>query len=349
MMETDKYAGHPSQLYGVTPFTFSSGKAKGVRAFEIRNGNGLEMTVLEDRGLDISRLTYKGTNLSYLSKCGIVGPEYYDRTGLEFLQSFYVGFLTTCGLRHIGAPCSVDGEEFGLHGRISHVPAEEVCARTEPAGDGAVIRVGGVLREARIFRENLLLHRTFEVPVGGKGFTIRNRIENRGFRPEAYMMMLHMNFGYPLLSGKARLYIPTLQAEARDEDARKGLDTFRQMEEPHDRYPEQVFFHTLKSDAGGRTCVALVNEDLQTGVALRYDTRAFPYTTQWKQFECGDYVLGIEPATCKMLGRAALAQRQELDYLPARQYRDFDIEVEILDGKEEIETFIRAFDSLYNR
>ena len=52
-MDTDRFIGHPSQLYGATPFTFSDGKAKGVRAFEIRNGSGLEMQVLADRGLDV--------------------------------------------------------------------------------------------------------------------------------------------------------------------------------------------------------------------------------------------------------------------------------------------------------
>ena len=64
-MDVDRYIGHPSQLYGVTPFTYADGKAKGVRALEVRNGSGLELKILEDRGLDISSLSWKGTNLSF--------------------------------------------------------------------------------------------------------------------------------------------------------------------------------------------------------------------------------------------------------------------------------------------
>ena len=133
-MDTDRFIGHPSQLYGATPFTFSDGKAKGVRAFEIRNGSGLEMQVLADRGLDVSRLTYKGINLSYLSKCGIVAPEYFRGIGFDFLDSFFVGFLTTCGLRHIGAPCTVDGEDFGLH---LSVKASDIVTELRDAGRDA--------------------------------------------------------------------------------------------------------------------------------------------------------------------------------------------------------------------
>ena len=66
----DKYIGHSLQLYGVTPFTYTDGRAKGVRAFDVRNGNRLEMKVLADRCLDIASLSYKGINLSskYMTK-----------------------------------------------------------------------------------------------------------------------------------------------------------------------------------------------------------------------------------------------------------------------------------------
>ena len=340
-MELDKYLGHSSQMYGVTPFTYSQGKAKGVRAFEVKNGNGLEMKILEDRGLDVASLSFKGTNLSYLSKCGIVAPEYYSARGFDFLQNFYVGFLTTCGLKHIGAPCVCDGEEHGLHGKISNIPAEETCAYVDTSCGDPVIKVGGFMRESRIFQQNLLLRREYVIPVGGNGFVIRNRVENIGFKKEPYMLMLHINFGYPLLSGKSELFIPSLAVEPRDDDARKGFDSYRVMEEPYDSYPEQVFFHSLKADSDGNTAVALVNREIGIGVVLRYNVKDFPYTTQWKQFENCDYVLGIEPASCKMLGRAAHAEAGTLDYLEPHSGRDFDVKVEILDGNDSIEAFIR--------
>lgn len=329
-MDVERYIGHPSQLFGVTPFTYADGKAKGVRALEVRNGSGLEFKVLVDRGMDVSSLTWKGTNLSYLSKCGIVAPEYFRGQGFDFLDSFFVGFLTTCGLRHIGAPCTVDGEDFGLHGTISNTPAEDVCASVDSSGDIQAIKIKGVVRDGRIFKQNLLLEREYIVPVMGKGFTIRNRVRNLGFKPEAFMLMLHINFGYPLLSGEAELRLPSLSVEPRDEDARKGFGTYIKMEEPQDRYPEQVFFHTLEGDDDGRTTVSLVNPNLGFGVALHYNLKDFPYLTQWKQFENGDYVLGLEPASCKMIGRKAHSEAGTLDYLEAGDCRDFDIDVEII-------------------
>ena len=329
-MDVDRYIGHPSQLYGVTPFTYADGKAKGVRALEVRNGSGLEFKVLVDRGMDVSSLSWKGTNLSYFSKCGIVAPEYFRGLGFDFLDSFFVGFLTTCGLRHIGAPCTVDGEDFGLHGTISNTPAEEVCASVDGSGDIPAIKIKGVVRDGRIFKQNLLLEREYIVPVMGRGFTIRNRVRNLGFKPEAFMLMLHINFGYPLLSGESELRLSSITVEPRDEDARKGFETYLRMEEPHEHYPEQVFFHTLEGDDGGRTTVSLVNPSLGFGVTLNYNLKDFPYLTQWKQFENGDYVLGLEPASCKMIGRKAHSEAGTLDYLDADCCRDFDIDVEII-------------------
>ena len=336
----DKYIGHSLQLYGVTPFTYTDGRAKGVRAFDVRNGNKLEMKVLADRCLDIASLSYKGINLSYLSKCGIVAPEYYSSEGFEWLRSFFVGFLTTCGLRHIGAPCEVDGEKFGLHGRIGNTPAEEVCASIDNLScDEAVIRIKGIMREARIFQQNLVLIREYIIPVGGKSFTIRNRVENRGFKKEAMMLMLHINFGYPLLCGDSELILDSKTVEPRDEDARKGFYNLKVIDEPKDNYPEQVFFHSLKSAEDGSTSVALINSSLKIGVVLEFNINDFPYLTQWKQFEKCDYVLGLEPSSCKMIGREAHTKSGTLDYLEPGQGKDFDIQVRILDGIEEIDEY----------
>ena len=49
-----KYIGDFSQLFGIKEYTLSGGKTKGVKAFDVRNGSGLEITVLSDRCLDIA-------------------------------------------------------------------------------------------------------------------------------------------------------------------------------------------------------------------------------------------------------------------------------------------------------
>ena len=203
-----RYVGDFSQLFGVRDMTLNGGRAQGVRALEVNNGAGLVFTILADRGLDIAWLSIGGRNLSYIARSGIVAPAYFQEGGLNFLKSFHAGFLTTCGLRNVGPPCEDGGEVFGLHGRISHVPAEDVSAVIDWDGEQPVIVVRGKLREARLFGENLILERTISCPIGGKSFKITDRIENMGFSPEPLMLLYHFNLGYPLLDDSAELLLP---------------------------------------------------------------------------------------------------------------------------------------------
>lgn len=328
----NRFIGHAAQMYGVTPFEYTDGKAKGMRALELCNGVGIRLVMLPDRGLDILKLEYKGVNLSYLSKSGISSPEYFIPDGYGFLKNFFVGFLTTCGLRHIGAPCSVEDEDLGLHGVISNTPAEEVCASTR----NNMIIVNGVVREAEIFKHNLLLVRSVEMPVGKDWFIIKNRIENIGYQKEQIMFMMHINFGYPFLVPATELCIPSVSVEPRDDEAVKGLTNHNIVTPPVVGYKERVFFHNFNDRnpaAGGPAqevvTVSVKNRDLGIALSLQFSKEAFPYLTQWNQFGCGDYVLGIEPSSCKMIGRAAAIEQGIADYLMPGEYRDFDVKVKI--------------------
>ena len=74
------YIGHDSQVYGIEEHRLVGGKGDGMRLLEINNGKGLEMTVSLDRTADISRLRFRGINMSYFSPCGYVAPAYYECT-----------------------------------------------------------------------------------------------------------------------------------------------------------------------------------------------------------------------------------------------------------------------------
>ena len=87
-----KYVGDFSQVFGIKEYVLMSGKAKGVKAFDVKTGSGLEFTILADRCLDISELSFNGINCGYVSKTGIVAPEYYEENGVGFLRSFAAGF-----------------------------------------------------------------------------------------------------------------------------------------------------------------------------------------------------------------------------------------------------------------
>ena len=73
------YIGHDSQLMGIEEHRFVGGKGDGLRLYEVHTAAGLDLTAVPDRCCDISRLRYKGVNLSYLSPCGYVAPAFYDK------------------------------------------------------------------------------------------------------------------------------------------------------------------------------------------------------------------------------------------------------------------------------
>jgi hypothetical protein len=333
-----RYIGDTSQLFGVKTYRFTEGKADGVRAVDVKNGTGLEFTVLPDRGLDISYLSYKGINLSYISKTGIVAPQYYNDRKLEFLRRFFGGLLTTCGLRYAGAPCDDDGEELGLHGRISNTPAEEVYAGTEwTTKDTVVMKVKGKVREARVFAENVELKREISTHYGENKIYISDIIENHGFREEPLMLIYHCNLGYPLLSAKSYLISPSINVVPRDEEAAKGFDDYNRFQLPTPGYNEQVFYHNLKADENGRTFAALINPIQQLGVAIWFNKNQLNNMTQWKQMGEGEYVLGIEPCNCPVEGRAKARKDGVLQFIKPGEIRHFDLEIEIIDGQERIQ------------
>ncbi len=343
-----KYIGNQTQLFGIKEYTFSSGKARGLKAFDVRNGSGLEFTVLADRCLDIAHLYFKGTNCSYISKAGIVSPEFNDESGTGFFRNFYGGFLTTCGLRNVGPSCVVDGEYHPIHGRISNTPAEEVSATVDWKDDAPMLTVSGKMREARLFGENFILNRIISCKYAEKKFFIHDSIENRGFREESLMLLYHFNFGYPLLDEDAELIIPTAHTVPRDDNALKGMDSFNQFQKPTPNFAEQVFYHDLLSESEGRTCAALINRKHNLGVALHFNKNQFFNFTQWKQMGEGDYVLGLEPCNCYVDGRLHERNKGKLDILKPGEIKEFKVEVEILDGIENINAFAQKIKCLSN-
>jgi hypothetical protein len=339
-------AGDASQILGVKEYVLEGGRARGVRAVDVKNGSGLELTVLPDRGMDIAWLSCCGRNFSYIGSPGVVAPEYYGASGFDWLRSFTAGFLTTCGLRNVGSPCTDGDEEFGLHGRASNSPAEAACADVDWSGERPSIVVSGRMREARVFGENLARSRKITVPCGRNVLVIEDRVENLGFREEAFSILFHFNLGYPLLDACSRVLAPSKTTRPRAESMRPGLGRWSFAEKPTPGIAEEVFYHELRGDARGRTCVALVNEEAKLGVALRFDLRALPNFTQWKMMGEGEYVMGLEPCNCLVEGRVATREAGMLERLAPGEVREFKIEAELLCDKKGLDRITEEIRSL---
>jgi len=277
-----KRVGALSQVAGVRMMELKQGAEAGVHVADVRTGSGLRFQVSLDRGMDISVAEYKGTPLAWRSPNGDVHPSYFDDRGLGWSRSFPGGLLTGCGLTYVGAPCVDEGEELGLHGRLSNTPATNVRAKTEWHDDRCIFRMTGEVRERSLFKENLLLRRTIETELGESTITLLDTVMNEGFRPSPLTMLYHINLGWPLLDDGAELMLNASLAMARDPEAGKGVSIATKMAAPTPEFKEQVFFHDLRASKAGFAAALLSNKKLGLGLFVRYRQKELPRFIEWK-------------------------------------------------------------------
>ncbi|MCX6366969.1 MAG: aldose 1-epimerase family protein [Armatimonadetes bacterium] len=314
--------GELVQVAGVERFTYDEGVQSGVKAARVRSGGGLDFTVLFSRGMDIGAASLFGVPFAWVSATGWASPHAFVPEGRGWLQTFHGGLLTGCGLSNAGAS-NQDGEEaLGIHGRLSHIPAEDTSARTQWDGDEATILLEGTMREATVFGENLRLTRTITTPVGGTSMTITDTVTNEGFKVSPLMLLYHLNFGWPLVEEGTVIRFPEgTTSTPRDADAAAGHATANTLTAPTKEYAEQCFFHNIP---GEDVEIEMVNPS-GFGVRVGYKQSEFPHLTVWKMMGEGEYVCGIEPANCKVLGRAAEREAGRLQYIAPGETRTFSV------------------------
>ena len=346
-----KRIGSISQIAGLKRYSFTEGKAKGIEAIDVKTGSGLSFTVLPGRGMDIAWAEFKGIPFSYISKTGLVSPQYYESGKMEWLRTFFAGLLTTCGLSNVGGPCNEEhpvlGERhFGLHGRISNMAADNVCINEEWKGDDFTMMISGRLRESVLHGENLVLKRTIQTSLGAKSFFIHDVLENEGLDDQPLMVLYHINIGYPVLDENSRFICNSKEIIPVGNRSTETIDLFSQMQAPVKGEPEHLFFHDFKSDEDGMTCCALVNPDLEFGVYLKYNKTQLPKFSQWKMLAEAEYVMGMEPGNCNPVGRVEAKRNGSIEILKAGERKETDLEIGILSTTKEIEEFMTLIAAL---
>ena len=298
------------------------GKGDGMRMLYVRNGKGLEFWISLDRCADVTRLSLKGDNFSYISACGYVSPKYYDKNGLGFLESFTAGFCTTCGLTAVGSPCIDAGEELPLHGTISNTPCESFGYWT----DDNNIHIKATVRDARIFSHKLVLEREYVVSLDENKFTMTDTDKNIGSAEAPYEIMYHCNMGYPLLCEDTEVKIPSEEVVARNEHSKTGLDRCLMVEKPQAGYEEMCFYHKLS----GKAEVSLYNPNIKKGMKMGFDTKELKCFTQWKMMGEYDYVMGLEPGNCNPDGRDVMRDKGLLEFIKPGESKIQTLEFEFI-------------------
>lgn len=311
--------GRIDQIASIRRLTYEDGKGRGMRVLDFNNGSGLSFSVLPDRGMDIGQASYKGIGLAWLSCNGDAAPQFYNEDGIEWLRTWGGGLLTGCGLANVGAPNERDGERHGLHGRISHTPAEEVNTAAAWSEDGSAYTLcaSGRIRHSRVFGDKLVCTRHISTALGENSITVRDTVENQGFAPVPFMLLYHINLGWPLIDDGVTLEAPEHQITPQTDHAAAHLADWDKATAPVPGFAEQVFYHDLPADERGLAAMRVVNNRLGLQLEVSYRVAELPYLIQWKMMGQGEYVMGLEPANCYPEGQSRMAERGMLRQLEA--------------------------------
>lgn len=244
------------------------------RCILVHNGE-LEVLFNKDNALDIVWVKYKGVNVSFLSKNGL-----NDGTR-DFVGNFEGGFLYTCGMDNVSA--CVDGKP--VHGSLHYKKCDFAYAYEQ---DG-VIYVCGEVKETALFGKNLVMKRCFAVTENS--ITIKDTLTNQGYLDTDYVLLYHVNYGYPFLDECLQVEMPAVKSEPLTEVAAKNKNDMFRITAPIDGGDEHVYYHTLSEGK-----VRLTNPEKGVAVEMLYDVEDFPITLEWKSMISGDYALGIEPS-----------------------------------------------------
>ncbi len=339
--------GSIDQVAGIRRVTLADGAEAGVEAFDIHTGGGLDFTVLAGRGMDIGMARFRGYPLAWQSSTGVPHASFFEPEGLGWLRGFHGGLVTTCGLTYAGAPSTDDGEELGLHGRVSYTPARHVSSGACWHEGDYLMHVSGQMREASVFGPNMVLNRQISTMLGARSIHLQDTVENQGFDEQEHMLVYHCNLGFPLMDETTELVAPSAEVEGLQDFAQETIDSHTRFAAPKP-IDERVYYHRLHSDENGATQVAVINRELGAGIGVYFklNVNELPYLVQWKLPGQGTYVMGIEPANCHVEGRPAERERGTLQVMQPGETRQYSLTIGVAEGPEELDELEQSIRAL---
>ena len=273
----DKKLANLEQIINVYEMTLTSGLGAGKR-FIVAHNNRLEVWFSLDNALDITKLSYGGYNLSFLSKNGV------NCGRGSFANSFEGGFLYTCGLDNV----NVCREGYPIHGSIHATPCSGWSYRVE---EGKVL-IYAKVKDTTLFKQNISLTRTYTITESSIAW--QDVVSNDGYTPTEFCLLYHINWGYPMLDSCTKLIVNAKETLPLNDFAAGDKKNCLTITEPEDGLPERCYYHI-----GVEGKVALLNPQIGICCDLEYDSNALPYLVEWKSMGSGDYALGTEPSTTR--------------------------------------------------
>jgi len=293
-MNGNPYLGSCAQLFDVRLSTMEEGKARGTRIVDVTYGE-LQFTILPDRCMDLYSLRYRSQGMAFLTPAGIVHPSYHSGIGMSWHRAFGGGLLATCGLQNIGV--ADDTPDLTIHGRIGNTPASDFGIERDE--DGLGCQIHGTMTESMLFGANLTLRRVYRQRAEENVIRFTDIIENKGYERAPVSLLYHFNLGYPLISEKAKAVIPSTEIIPRNDHAATGLSYIYDILPPTPHFEEMVYSHRVSENI-----VGVDNPDIDVSMRIAFTSdHLLDRVMQWKMFGQGNYVMGLEPASCTLDGR----------------------------------------------
>ncbi|WP_349314403.1 aldose 1-epimerase family protein [Chitinophaga sp. MM2321] len=345
-MDWKNKISHHAQLGGIETAVMDNGAGRGTRIAWINTGTGLRYKVVIDRAMDIVDTFYNEHSLAWLSHGGIIAPQRSADKGLDWLQTFGGGLMTTCGLTHISGPEKDEHGDRGLHGPISNTPAEIISIlQPDPVAGNMEMSITGIMHQSRVAGPKLVLKRTISGTLGQASIRIRDEVINQGNTDTPHMLLYHFNLGWPLVdegaticwkgSWKAREGDIT-RIFQKDHDFHKCLAPL----DSHAGAGEEAAFIDPVADTNGWCACGVHNADIGIALSIRFKKAQLPWLTNWQHWGKGEYVMGLEPGTNPPIGQSVARKQGTLLFLAPGESRQYDLEIDVLRNKEKIAQFL---------
>lgn len=323
--ELRRLVGSPDQLVAVTRAVLDEGPGRGAPVLTVRNPAGISFDVLLDRAMDIGWADAAGIPLAWRSPRGPISSARYEPVDAGWVRTFGGGLLSTCGLASTGAPSTVGGEHHPLHGRVGHIPAENVRWALVDDDGHLAVEITGDVAETALGAPTLSLRRRLVASVVEPVLRVEDTVRNMGWSPAGHMFRHHLNLGAPVVvpGTVVSAAVEPIGERGRPGQASTGLPW--SLDVAAGAADERVLY--FRTDPGAARVD--VRSPAGNWVSVEMDTATWTQLVLWRDPSAGVNVLGVEPSMSRDFGRAEAERTGEVTWLEGGEERSYRTTVRV--------------------
>lgn len=316
------------------------GKQEGSKLLAIRSQDGLTITLIPTRGMNLLRVEGFGTRLGWDSPVKeVVNPAFINlesRNGLGWLEGFNE-MMVRCGYEWTGHPVNDKGRIYTLHGKAGNTPVSQLEVEVADAAPHE-IRIRGLIKESTFKKADLQTWTELRYVPGSNQFSLHDVLTNHSDYPHDYEIIYHSNFSTPILEEGARFMAPISGISPFNDYAKAGLKNWQTYQGPTKDFDEMVFNIKPLSDKNHQTVAAVVNKAGNKGASIQFDTQQLPLLTLWKNTDTlkQGYVTGIEPGTNYAYPVTIEREQKRVKQLAPGASATFDLTYTLLHNSDQV-------------